>query len=126
MSECIFCHIDPERIIVENDTCVAVYDQFPVSEGHVLILTKAHRETLFMCTPEEQLGILDMIQKVKKIIQEKYHPNGYNIGVNIGAAAGQTIRHCHIHIIPRYLGDMKDPRGGVRGVIPGKQNYCIK
>lgn len=122
---CLFCEIQKEssRFLFENELFFALLDQFPVSLGHALIIPKRHTPHYFELTKEEVLASYEAIQSVKKILDETYHPDGYNIGMNAGASAGQTIFHLHIHLIPRYEGDVENPRGGVRGVIPGKQNY---
>ena len=123
MENCPFCEIekkvDADRIVYQDDTWIAIYDNYPVSQGHVLLIPKRHVKTFF------ELNILELesVGLTKMILDKKYHPTGYNIGANCGESAGQTVMHCHIHIIPRYDGDVADPRGGVRGVIPGKQKY---
>ena len=127
MDNCPFCNIekttDKSRIVYQDDTWIAIYDNYPVSEGHVLLIPKRHVETFFNLNMIE-LGSLGVtIGIIKMILDKKFHPDGYNIGTNCGEAAGQTVMHCHIHIIPRYKGDMENPRGGVRGVIPEKQKY---
>lgn len=123
---CVFCNIanaiDKDRIIYEDSTWIAILDNYPVSEGHTLLIPKRHCETFFDLN-EVELGTLAATLNVVKIILGKYTPDGFNIGVNCGEAAGQTVMHCHIHIIPRYKGDCDNPRGGVRGVIPSKQSY---
>lgn len=123
MNDCPFCNIGNERIIVSNSLAVAFYDGFPVSEGHSLIVPKRHVSSFFDLTDEEKSAMLDLLEKMKVIVDERFHPDGYNIGVNVGESAGQSIFHVHMHLIPRYNGDVPNPRGGVRGVIPGKQNY---
>ena len=121
---CIFCKLQSkENILFESEYCFAFYDGFPVSPGHVLIVPKRHIASFFDLTKEEHLAVLDAITYIKNKLDEVHHPDGYNIGVNINEAAGQSVFHCHIHVIPRYTGDMENPRGGVRGVIPQKQNY---
>jgi diadenosine tetraphosphate (Ap4A) HIT family hydrolase len=100
-----------------------MYDKFPVTEGHTLIIPKHHVESLFMLSENDAVSLTRMIREVKDIIDKKYKPKGYNIGINEGRAAGRTIDHLHIHLIPRYEGDMEDPTGGVRHVIPEKGNY---
>lgn len=123
---CVFCNIanaiDKDRIIYEDSTWIAILDNYPVSEGHTLLIPKRHCETFFDLN-EVELSTLAATLNVVKIILGKYTPDGFNIGVNCGEAAGQTVMHCHIHIIPRYKGDCDNPRGGVRGVIPSKQSY---
>ncbi len=121
--DCIFCDIKDKEIITKNKYCYAIFDKFPVSKGHTLIIPFRHVETFFDASKEEKIAIIDLIDEVKKILDKKFSPDGYNIGVNVGKAAGQTIMHLHIHVIPRYKGDIKDPTGGVRGVIPEKMKY---
>jgi diadenosine tetraphosphate (Ap4A) HIT family hydrolase len=123
-NKCPFCSAESEReIIASSEHSVAFYDGFPVSPGHALIIPRRHVASFLDLNKEEQLDILKLADSVKGIIDEKYHPDGYNVGVNVGEAAGQSIFHVHMHIIPRYKGDVPNPRGGVRGVIPRKQNY---
>lgn len=121
--DCPFCNHEELEIIIENDLTFAIYDRYPVNKGHILIITKRHVENYFDTTQEERLAILDLLEQAKAILDEKYEPSGYNIGINCGKEAGQTVFHLHTHLIPRYKGDIDDPRGGVRGVIPHKQNY---
>ena len=113
----------PHKIIAQNNTFFAIYDEFPVSDGHVLIIPKRHVESIFDITREELEDLFDLIRKVRELVDRKYSPDGYNIGVNEGYAAGKTIDHLHIHLIPRYIGDVENPVGGVRNVIPGKGDY---
>ncbi|MCK5809664.1 MAG: HIT family protein [Cocleimonas sp.] len=108
---------------IENELAYALTDTNPVSPGHCLIVTRRHVAEFFQATKEEKLAIFDLVDKMKAIIDEKHNPDGYNIGVNIGKAAGQSVPHIHIHMMPRYTGDIENPRGGVRGVIPAKQKY---
>jgi diadenosine tetraphosphate (Ap4A) HIT family hydrolase len=126
--KCRFCDDEyirtlSERIILENDLAYARYDGFPVNEGHMLIITKRHMENFFHTTEDEKKAIFDLVSMCKILLDEKYNPDGYNIGMNCGASAGQTVMHTHIHLIPRYDGDVPNPKGGVRGVIPSKQDY---
>ena len=116
MNNCIFCSMPQSEIIAENELAKAFYDQFPVNQGHVLIVPKRHVETLFEATLEEMQAINRLLFEIKEILEDKYHPDGYNVGVNVGRAAGQTVFHLHYHLIPRYNGDVADPRGGVRRV----------
>jgi len=99
------------------------YDIFPVSKGHTLIVSKRHMANYFDLTKGEVESMQQMLTRVKKILDVKFHPDGYNIGVNVNEAAGQSVLHVHMHLIPRYKGDVENPRDGVRGVIPEKQNY---
>ncbi|GAW90947.1 HIT family protein [Calderihabitans maritimus] len=116
MDSCIFCSEPETEIVAENDLARAFYDKYPVNEGHVLIVPKRHVETLFEATLEELDAINRLLFKVKDKLDKKFNPDGYNVGVNVGRAAGQTIFHLHYHVIPRYLGDVKDPRGGIRKI----------
>ncbi len=108
---------------IENELAYALTDTNPVSPGHCLIVPRRHVAEFFDATKEEKLAIFDLIDEMKAIIDKKHNPDAYNIGVNIGKAAGQSVPHIHIHMMPRYTGDIKNPRGGVRGVIPAKQKY---
>lgn len=116
MQACIFCKQPETEIIAENELARAFYDKFPVNLGHVLIVPKRHMETLFDATSEELKAINELIFTVKDLLEAKFSPDGYNIGVNVGYAAGQTIFHLHYHVIPRYYGDVEDPRGGIRRI----------
>lgn len=108
----------------ENAVAFAIWDAYPVSPGHALVCTKRVVDSWFDATTKERLGLVALIDTVKCILDTRDpRPDGYNVGFNAGVAAGQTVMHVHVHVIPRYVGDMDDPRGGVRGVIPGKQKY---
>jgi diadenosine tetraphosphate (Ap4A) HIT family hydrolase len=140
---CIFCDIEPEKIIAQNELAVAVKDGFPVSPGHVLVIPRRHVGTWFEATGEERKSIFELVDQVYGFLScfvyppplaselqaggpatsTMAKPDGYNIGFNVGEAAGQTVMHLHVHIIPRFKGDVDDPTGGVRNVIPGKGNY---
>lgn len=119
-SACPFCQLTP---IAQSQWVVACYDKNPVAPGHCLIMPKRHVATWFDMTPQEQQDAMALIEQLKLMLDQKHSPDGYNIGMNCGEVAGQTIPHAHIHLIPRYRGDLANPRGGVRGVIPAKQNY---
>ncbi|KOY51945.1 HIT family protein [Polaribacter dokdonensis] len=118
-----FNQIPKERIIFKNELFFIIKDQFPVSPGHLLIISKGIKKDFFELSLEEKEKLPKMIDKAKQLIKQEYNPDGYNIGMNCGDSAGQTIFHFHCHIIPRYKGDMDNPRGGVRGVIPSKRKY---
>ncbi len=120
---CAFCDLNKENYIFENSTCFAKYDNYPVSPGHILIIPKRHFSSFFTATIEECSDILKLIDICQEHLNQIYNPDGLNIGINIGEAAGQTVMHLHIHLIPRYKGDLEDPRGGVRGVMPDKRIY---
>lgn len=123
-SSCPFCNPDSDReLIIESATAYSIYDKFPVSNGHALIIPKKHCPDYFELTFKEQSAAWFMLNTVKKIVKKKFNPDGFNVGVNVNEAAGQTVQHVHVHLIPRYAGDVKEPRGGVRGVIPEKKNY---
>lgn len=122
--ECPFCNPDVEReLIVESATAYAIYDKFPVNDGHALIIPKKHCANYFDLTFKEQSACIFILNKVKEIVGKRFNPDGFNVGININETAGQTVPHVHIHLIPRYKNDVENPRGGVRGVIPNKQNY---
>ena len=122
---CIFCERYNKKvnILYENETTFVIYDGYPVSEGHCLIITKRHIKDYFEANDVELKDIHNSIAYMKKKIDKSFKPNGYNIGINCGSAAGQSIMHLHVHLIPRYNYDFFNPKGGVRGVIPGKQSY---
>lgn len=119
MEKCLFCNC--EDVILENRLAWAKYDKYPVSPGHMLIISKRHVPDFFATTIEERQALNELLNEAKKLLDQEHSPDAYNIGVNCGQPAGQTIMHLHIHLIPRYLGDMGNPRGGVRGVIPDKR-----
>ena len=120
---CPFCNLPQEKIIAENEYCKAFYDSYPVSKGHTLIIPKRHVANYFDLNRQEKESIDDLLTKMKATLDAQYHPDGYNIGVNVNKPAGQSVFHVHVHLIPRYIGDVEEPKGGVRGVIPGKQRY---
>jgi diadenosine tetraphosphate (Ap4A) HIT family hydrolase len=119
--KCPFC-VSPEKIL-SNELAYARYDKYPVNEGHLLIIPYRHISSYFDVTPEEKTAIFDLLEEAKVLLDKERKPDGYNIGINVGETAGQTVWHVHIHLIPRYKDDMDDPTGGVRGVIPEKQKY---
>ena len=114
---------DDREHLFENSIGFVIFDNFPVSEGHSLIIPKRIYSSYFDSTEEELKGFNELIFRTKDYLDKKFKPQGYNIGVNCGLVSGQTIDHVHIHLIPRYVNDVEDPRGGVRGVIPSKQKY---
>jgi diadenosine tetraphosphate (Ap4A) HIT family hydrolase len=121
---CLFCDIPPERVITENEHAYAIRDGFPVTEGHSLIIPKRHVEDYFGLTEDELLACDSLLRIIRKeALETDVSIEGFNIGMNSGLVAGQTIFHCHIHLIPRREGDVEKPRGGVRHVIPGKGSY---
>ena len=120
---CPFCTLPAVRVVEENEHALLMLDGFPVSPGHSLIIPKRHVGSFFEATPPERAALLALLDRAKELVEKHQAPAGYNIGINDGAAAGQTVPHLHIHLIPRYEGDQDDPRGGVRWVIPDKANY---
>jgi len=120
---CPFCLPAEDRIAFEDRLTRALWDAFPVSEGHLLIVPRRHVPTWFDATAEERAALTAGIDRGRDLIASRHRPDGFNIGINVGEAAGQTVFHLHVHLIPRYSGDVPDPRGGVRHVIPGKGNY---
>lgn len=123
---CLFCSVPPEEILIDGPIAVARIDNHPVSPGHTLIIPKRHVASFFETTEEERLAMLRLLDEAKAILDQKHKPDGYNIGINGGEAAGQTVMHLHIHLIPRYKGDRADPRGGIRWVLPDKAAYWNK
>jgi diadenosine tetraphosphate (Ap4A) HIT family hydrolase len=132
-----FCHPGKSRVLTANDHAIAIYDGFPVTPGHTLIIPKRHISSFFETSREEQTALLDLLAEMRERLLNPPQPpfakegslplpDGFNIGINDGAAAGQTVMHLHIHLIPRYAGDMPDPRGGVRWIFPDKAAYWDK
>lgn len=118
-----FKEIEENRIIYRDKYFFIIKDNFPVNPGHLLIISNEIRKDFFNLTIREKSQLPKVIEKAKEIIMREFNPDGFNIGMNCGEAAGQTIFHFHCHIIPRYKGDIKNPRGGVRAVIPEKMGY---
>jgi diadenosine tetraphosphate (Ap4A) HIT family hydrolase len=115
-SNCPFCNVGADReILIENQDVYCMSDLFPCTRGHTLIIPRRHCANYFDLTPEEQVSCWKMVNELKIILSEKYHPDGFNVGININEAAGQTVMHVHIHLIPRYKGDYVNPYGGVKG-----------
>ena len=108
---------------LQHELAYSARDTYPTSPGHTLVIPRRHVSSFFDLTPEEVAACMGLIKEEKRLIDEEFRPDGYNIGVNVGPAAGQSILHVHIHIIPRYKGDVENPQGGVRHVIPKKAHY---
>jgi len=124
---CLFCNIKESGLTMENKLAYASYDSYPVSEMHCLIIPKRHVKDYFDLTDEEVIACNELIKSIKKEVEVKDPMiKGFNIGTNAGEISGQSILHCHIHLIPRRLGDVENPQGGVRSVIPSKQHYKHK
>jgi len=124
--DCIFCHTAGEKLVVENDLAQAVLDTYPVSPGHTLIVPRRHAATIWDLTDEEYAACFELVRQARAIIQARHAPDAFNVGANCGEAAGQSVWHAHIHLIPRYKGDVENPRGGVRNVVPHKAHYVRK
>ena len=122
-ASCPFCRIQPDMILAENDLAFLVADNYPISPGHVLVIPKRHVASFFETTAGEESALFELVRLAHKRLSEDYHPDGFNVGINDGPAAGQTVMHLHIHVIPRYRGDRPDPRGGVRWIKPEKADY---
>ena len=124
MKDCLFCKIEKSKIVSENDFFIVVRDNYPVTELHTLIISKRHTASYFELEDSEKISLIKTLDKQKNLLlQNDSTIKGFNIGINDGVEAGQTIMHFHAHLIPRRTGDVQNPRGGVRGVIPEKQNY---
>ncbi|WP_458413813.1 HIT family protein [Schinkia sp. CFF1] len=120
---CPFCNLEKNQILLENENAVAFYDKFPAQKGHMLIIPKEHVETYFDANDEQINAIHQLIKQGKELLDQEYKPDGYNIGVNVGYYGGQTVHHLHFHLIPRYKGDIDDPRGGIRKAIQNLVQY---
>ena len=126
-SDCPFCRkIGSGDVLFSNGMAVAIPDGFPLNPGHALVVPKRHVRDFFDLSQTEQEGIWSLVPLVRSHIDEQHSPSGYNLGLNIGESAGQTVDHAHLHIIPRYKGDVSDPRGGVRWVLPERAAYWLK
>jgi len=121
LRDCPFCSGD--GAIVKREHAYARFDKYPVNPGHVLVIPRRHVSSFFETSRSEKQEIFSLVDEMKLFLDKEYSPDGYNIGVNVGETAGQTVMHVHMHLIPRYKGDIPNPRGGVRGVIPAKQSY---
>ena len=121
--KCPFCDLPPDRIYLENDVALALPDAFPIAQGHTLVVPKRHVASIFDLSQGEQAAVWHLVAQVRTKLWCDLNPDAFNIGVNDGAAAGQTVMHAHVHIIPRCKGDSPDPRGGVRWIKPEKAKY---
>jgi diadenosine tetraphosphate (Ap4A) HIT family hydrolase len=120
---CPFCSLSSDRIVHESNHGVVIRDGYPVSPGHTLILPLRHVSSFFGLSIDERDDLLRLLAVAKERLDVEFGPSGYNVGINDGAAAGQTVPHVHVHLIPRYVGDQEDPRGGVRWIFPSKAPY---
>ena len=121
---CVFCErLTAQDVVAANEFAVAFPDAFPLNEGHCLIVPRRHEPNFFALSADEQAAIWGLVDAVRCHVEATRMPDGYNLGVNVGEAAGQTVLHAHLHVIPRYRHDVPDPRGGIRWVIPAKAQY---
>lgn len=123
---CPFCSVPDARICLENEVAIVIRDAYPVSPGHTLIIPRRHVISFFELAADEQASLFQLLNKARSTLDQELHPAGYNIGINDGAAAGQTVPHLHVHLIPRYPGDRADPRGGVRWIFPERADYWTR
>lgn len=123
---CVFCSLPAERVVDQNDHAIVIRDGFPITQGHTLVIPRRHVASFFEVTAEERSAMLALLDRAKSVLDGEFAPAGYNIGINDGQAAGQTVLHLHLHLIPRYAGDRTDPRGRVRWIIPEKADYWSK
>ncbi len=122
-NDCPFCCLPADRILDSTPEALAVADAFPVSAGHTLVISRRHVASFFELTEDEVAAVHLLIRRMKDRLDESLKPGGYNIGINVGTVAGQTVAHVHVHLIPRFAGDVPDPVGGVRNIFPGRGRY---
>lgn len=120
---CPFCSLPADRTVLSSASAIALRDAYPISPGHTLIVPRRHVGSFFEATAQERADLLALLDEAKRELDAQFAPAAFNIGINDGPAAGQTVPHLHIHLIPRYVGDRIDPRGGVRWIIPDKADY---
>jgi len=120
---CPFCNLPQGRIIDSNEFGFVIRDGFPISPGHTLIIPKRHVGSFFNITKIEQNSLFELMARSQKVLIDSLNPDGFNVGINDGPSAGQTVPHLHIHLIPRFKDDQEDPRGGIRWIIPEKAKY---
>ena len=123
---CPFCSLDPSREWIENEHAIAFADAYPVTDGHTLVIPRKHVASIYELNADEQAAVWSLVAQVRERLLTGMKPDAFNIGVNDGLAAGQTVEHAHVHVIPRRKGDVTDPRGGIRWIIDDKANYWDK
>jgi diadenosine tetraphosphate (Ap4A) HIT family hydrolase len=123
VTPCPFCTLHAGRIVHANDLALAIRDAYPVAEGHTLVLPRRHVGSFFELTADERAAVLGLLDHARDTLQRERPADGWNIGINDGPAAGQTVPHVHVHLIPRHVGDCADPRGGVRWIFPQRADY---
>lgn len=121
--DCPFCTLEPGRVLDQNDLTIAIADAYPVSQGHTLVVSRRHVADFFELSDAEVTAVLELLFRMKRRLAGQLCPSGFNVGVNVGVAAGQTVMHVHVHLIPRFLGDLAEPQGGIRNIIPGKRRF---
>ena len=121
--DCPFCNLSADRVLMETATTIAFLDGYPIAEGHTLVIPRRHVASVFDLTEHDQQQLWRQVASVRQLLAQRYRLDGFNIGVNDGGAAGQTVPHAHVHVIPRRKGDVPDPRGGVRWIMPGRARY---
>ena len=121
--DCPFCNVTSGEILTRTAVAVVVRDAFPISEGHTLVIPRRHVECIFDLSDSDQAELWQLVAQVRSALADQLSPDAFNVGINDGEAAGQTILHAHVHVIPRFRGDVSDPRGGVRWIIPEKAVY---
>ena len=117
-TSCPFCSPPVDHVLIERPLAFVKRDGYPLTKGHSLVIPRRHVATFFETTNEERRAMLELLDEAKVLLDREHGPDGYNIGINNGVAAGQTVMHVHLHVIPRYLGDTSDPRGGIRWIFP--------
>jgi diadenosine tetraphosphate (Ap4A) HIT family hydrolase len=122
--DCPFCQLEPGRVLEENELAIAIMDAFPVSQGHTLVVSRRHVSDFFCLSGAEMEAVIELLFRMQRRLAAELCPSGFNVGINVGTAAGQTVMHVHVHLIPRFFGDVAEPRGGVRNVIPGKGRHA--
>jgi diadenosine tetraphosphate (Ap4A) HIT family hydrolase len=123
MNACPFCNFDRARLVLESESAIAMRDGFPVADGHTLVIPRRHVQSIFQLSAHDQAALWALVADVREQLIQDVSADAINIGVNDGWAAGQTLEHAHIHLIPRRQGDVPDPRGGIRNIIPSKARY---
>lgn len=120
---CPFCRLLPDQVVTEDQHALAIRDRYPVAPDHTLVIPRRHVQSIFDLLPNELISVWQLVAKVRTQLNRQIQPDGFTIGINDGTAAGQTVNHAHVHVIPRTMGDVLDPRGGIRWVLPEKAPY---
>jgi diadenosine tetraphosphate (Ap4A) HIT family hydrolase len=122
-ADCPFCTVDPSQVELANEHTIAFFDRYPISDGHTLVVPRRHVHSVFDLALGELDALWQLVAQARVALLGSHHPDGFTIGINDGAAAGQTVGHGHVHVVPRHAGDVPDPRGGIRWVIPSRAPY---